>query len=96
MVAGKRYEMYVPAAEHGVKLLGLVWKDAVGYSFEYAGALVGAKGVSVCTFDISYDKAVLGEREWQGCEIIKDRIGGATPLCPAHIAGKFIRPVTGE
>ena len=95
MVVGDTYEMYEGAAKGCAQALGVVWADAVGYSFVFAGTVKYNGDHNICTADITYSNA-LGEGYKRGADLVREALGGVSTLCPVYCAAKFVRPVTDE
>lgn len=96
LIIGEKYEMYTPIAECSEQGIGLIFDDAEGHSFTYAGVIHMGGNPYIASPDIGYepDATPLGiTDELKQCLY---GAGMAHPLCPTYIAAKFVRPVTSE
>lgn len=94
LVVGAKYEMFSPAASMAAASLGIVWEDTEHYAFTYGGAVQMQGERYICTANIHYE----GEKippliQEQFDNFVK--LTGVSPLCPAYVAAKFIRPYSG-
>ncbi len=94
LIVGEKYEMYAPAASGASANLGIQWDDTEGWSFTFAGTIYMQGELYLCTKDVHYGGKVIPPPIQAAFDKLQESLGGASPLCPAYIATKFIRPVT--
>ena len=96
MVVGEKYEMFIPAAQGAAQNLGIVWHDDKGYTFTYLGTTSLQGELYIITDGIHYEGKQIPPSWKAQFDLLLVILHGASPLCPAYVAVKFVRPVTSE
>ncbi len=94
MIIGDKYEMYTPIAQMSSASIGLVFDDAKGYTFTYAGTIKLLDDEYIASPDVHYLEMSIPKLTSPELQQAFLAEGKPHPLCPAYIAGKFVRPVT--
>ncbi len=94
LIVGETYEMRGEEAKGSTTALGIQWHNK-DYSFVYAGTVEVLGELYICTKDIHYEGKVVPDTVLHSFEVLRERLGGVSALCPAYIALSLIRPVTG-
>lgn len=96
LIVGDKYELYAPIAKKAEQGIGIIFTDAVGYSFTYAGIINMAGDDYIASPDVTYNPDATPDNITKGLKQCLYGEGTPHPLCPVYVAATFVRPVTDE